>query len=120
MPARPSRREDYRLFPRHYFELLSRFKLEKEVRIGGFEQKAATSLRRDLYRFFGYIRNAVPSGDPVASDLADLIDIITITINEHEGRFWVVLGRNPIVDAMGDVTRQEAMSHLMAALSQKA
>jgi len=115
-------RDDYRLFPVPYFDALTAFRVHGSVRLGGFTQKAATALRRDLYRFFAYIRAAVPTGDLIASDLSDLTSLIVISIGEHAGRYWVILERNPIANADGMVssaTRQEAMSNLMAALANK-
>ena len=56
--TRPERRIDYRNFPQPYFDALDVFLARGSWQSPLMEYRKALALRSNLYRFFGFLRNA--------------------------------------------------------------
>jgi hypothetical protein len=101
---RKSARKDFKHFPVEYFELLERHRDGALARLGPMTRRQAQAGRMDLYRFFGFLRDAYKE-DPTARIYSDIARSLTLTVEPAEpayGRdmYFIVLSTNPIVAAM--------------------
>lgn len=70
---RPEQRLDYYAFPEEYFAIIEQFRAHGHYSFTGLSLRECRALQRDVYRFFGFLRNA-PIDDQVARQLAETAD----------------------------------------------
>ena len=94
-------KHDYRHFPPAYFDHLRRFGAFGDLKIGPLSPQDAQSIRYDLYTFRSKLREAIPTGDPIARELGDIAAqmILRIIPAEDGQQRWLVMQRHPIYTA---------------------
>lgn len=70
---RPEQRVDYYAFPEEYFTIIEQFRRDGYYSFTGLTLRECRALQKDVYRFFGFLRNA-PAEDAVARSLAETAD----------------------------------------------
>ena len=101
--ARPERRMDYRNFPQPYFDALDVFLARGSWQSPLMEHRKALALRSNLYRFFGFLRNAprIDAGyDEVAArytGISSAIKMRIISAPNERNEAWVVFELDPLV-----------------------
>lgn len=124
--SRSDARHDYRHFPPAYTELLLEFSRNYYARIGPMTLREATTARRDLTRFFGFLRNAPPD-DEHARMLTDIATEVVCRIvpsaqeanrraegprpsvvGVNTGDCYLTLTRNPITRALASSTQDNS------------
>jgi hypothetical protein len=103
----PRKSTTYRNFSRECFNILRRFKEQGTVHIPMPDKRRARNARFEMYRFFGYLRNAEP-GDPIAPELDKIARTCTMTIDTREdGSVFLTLTPNPMITALGPTDQHD-------------
>lgn len=96
---RPEQRLDYHHFPSEYFTLLTQFQATGHYSFSGLTLRECRALQKDVYRFFGFLRNA-PVDDDYARTWAEIADTMKcryLPLADNPSLYTIEWYLNPIV-----------------------
>lgn len=92
-----------------YPRLLHRFAANGPFRLGPMSKTEAGTARREIYRWLGYVRDALSTGDPAAADLHRISCEITWRVEAADNdSVYILVDRNPLVVAMNEIEGSKA------------